>query len=588
MSQPIPNAAVWQEHYEPGVPKTVDIPHQNLVELMRGPSQRYGDKTVLRMVLKYLPLGLKIQSKLSYRELDEATNRFANALISLGVQKGDRVSLMLPNLPQQVIAYFGTLKAGAVVVNTNPTYTPRELQHQLEDSGAETIVLLSGLVENLEKIRANTGLRNVIVTNVEDSLSFPFKQLVARQTKESGMSANVSGISGVQNFYELLQAQSASTPSVSVSYDDNALFQYTGGTTGRAKAAVLTHGNLVANTMQMDAWFSGLEHGKEVLLGALPNFHVYGMTVGMLLALYTGAELVIVPNPRDIDLIMEIIHRERVSVYPGIPTMYVGLTNHEKISEYDLTSIKACLSGGMALPVEVAQRFEKITGGRLVEGYGLTETSPVASANPIFGEKRYGSIGVPLPETELSVFSLEPGEDGRYERLGVGEEGEICIKGPQVMSGYWNVPDETAIAIDNEGWFHSGDIGKMDEDGYFYIVDRKKDLIIASGYNIVPREVEEVLFMHDKVMEAAVAGVQDPRRGETVKAFVVLKPGQQATQDEIIAFCKENLAPYKVPKMMEFRDELPKSQVGKVLRRVLVEEEKAKQGQGEEVDKARV
>ena len=449
-------------------------------------------------------------------------------------------------------------------------------------------MVLSGLVENLEKIRADTNLRNVIVTNVEDSLGFPFKQLVARQTKESGMSADVSGVPGVRNFYELLQTQSASAPSVSVSPEDRALFQYTGGTTGRAKAAVLTHGNLVANTVQMDAWFSGLEQGKETLLGALPSFHVYGMTVGMLLALYTGSELLIVPNPRDTDLIMEIVHRERVTVYPGIPTMYVGLTNHEKIAEYDLTSIKACLSGGMALPVEVAQRFEKITGGRLVEGYGLTETSPVACANPIFGEKRYGSIGVPLPETELAVMSLEPNDDGRYEQLGVGEEGEICIKGPQVMSGYWNMPDETDIAIDSENWFHSGDIGKMDEDGYFYIVDRKKDLIIASGYNIVPREVEEVLFMHDKIMEAAVAGVQDPKRGETVKAFVVLKPGQQASEEEIIAFCKENLAPYKVPKLMEFRDELPKSQVGKVLRRVLVEEEKAKQGEVEEVDKARV
>ena len=288
-------------------------------------------------------------------------------------------------------------------------------------------------------------------------------------------------------------------------------------------------------------------------------------------------QLVQVPDPRQTEHILNVIQNEGITLYPGVPSMYIGIINNPKVHEYDLQSIKACLSGGSALPVDVALKFEEISGGKLVEGYGLTETSPVASANPIWGEVRVGSIGLPVSNTEAQVVSLEPDEDGRYTALGVGEEGEICIRGPQVMKGYWGRPDETALVIDPDGWFHTGDIAKMDEDGYFYIVDRKKDLIIAGGYNIVPREVEEVLFMHPKVMEAAVVGIPDPKRGETVWAFVVLKEGQTATAEELNVFCRENLAPYKVPRTYEFRDELPKTQVGKVLRRVLVEEEMAKQ-----------
>jgi long-chain acyl-CoA synthetase len=339
---------------------------------------------------------------------------------------------------------------------------------------------------------------------------------------------------------------------------------------------MLSHHNLVANTFQMDGWFVDSEYGKEKVLFALPAFHVYGMTVAMLYGIYIGAELVIVPDPRQTNHILDVIQNERVTLYPAVPAMYIGIINNPKVQDYDLHSIKACLSGGSALPVEVAQKFDEITGGRLVEGFGMTESSPVSHANPIRGEARAGSIGLPISNTDAKIVALDKDADGIYQTLAQGEEGELVVRGPQVMLGYWNKPEETAETIDSEGWLHTGDIAKMDKDGYFYIVDRKKDLIIAGGYNIVPREVEEVLFMHPKIMEAAVVGVPHPRRGETVMAFVVPVAGGTVTTEEIDAFCRENLAPYKVPRLIEFRDELPKTQVGKVLRRVLVQEEVAR------------
>jgi long-chain acyl-CoA synthetase len=570
-----PLARPWLAHYEQGVPATVTLPELPLVQLLRGAARTYAGQTALRMVLKYLPTGLAIQSRMSYLEVDQASDRFAAGLQNMGVRKGDRVALMLPNLPQSVVAYLGVLKAGGVVVNTNPTYTPRELRHQLHDSGAETIVTLSGLYERVAQIRDATPIRNVILTDIPDTLRWPFKRLVARQARASGMMKDIAPAAGLYRYADLVRT-SGLAPDIVSAPDDAILFQYSGGTTGLSKAAMLTNANLVGNVTQLDAWLSQVQHGREKVLGALPFFHVYGMTVAMLYSLATGAELIIVPDPRDTGLILQIIHRERATLYPGVPAMYIGLINHPMAREYDLRSIKACLSGGAALPVEVAQQFERLTGGRLVEGFGLTECSPVACANPIFGERRVGSIGLPIPSTEVAVVALEPDANGVYAYLPQGQAGELVIRGPQVMRGYRNQPEETAAAIDSEGWLHTGDIGMMDADGYFSIIDRKKDLIIAGGYNIVPREVEEVLFMHEKVLDASVAGVPDPRRGETVKAFVVLKAGQSAAPDEIIAFCKQHLAPYKVPRLIEFRQELPRNQSGKVLRRILVAEEQQK------------
>ncbi|HXF61241.1 MAG TPA: long-chain fatty acid--CoA ligase, partial [Caldilineaceae bacterium] len=515
----------WVAHYEPGVPAMVDIPDIPLYRILEDSAAAYPNQVAVRMVLKYLKFGLVIQSKLTYRELNDASDHFAAALQAMGVQKGDRVAIMLPNIPQQVIAYFGALKAGAIVVNTNPTYTPRELQHQLQDSGAETIVMLSGLYQRLAQIRNQTAVERVILADIPDTLSWPFRSLVERQVRAGGMMVNVPPAPDIYHFDELLRRYPGKPTPPAYNAEDVILFQYSGGTTGVPKAAMLTHRNLVANVEQMKAWFTSVEPGKEKMLGALPAFHVYGMTVGMLLALAIGAELILVPDPRNRDHIIEVISHERITLYPGVPPMYNAIVNHPRVAEFDLRSIKACLSGAMTLPVELANRFEQLTGGRLVEGYGLSESSPVASANPINGERRIGSIGLPIPNTRFEIVALEPDPAGNYPKLPPGQEGELVIYGPQVMKGYWNKPEETAKTLDKDGGLHTGDIARMDEDGYFYIVDRKKDLIIASGYNIVPREVEEVLFMHPKIMEAAVAGIPDPKRGETVKAYVVLKAG---------------------------------------------------------------
>lgn len=566
----------WIQKYEPGVPETVEYNGQLLHEMLDASAQKYANHIATRLVLAYLPLGITVQAKQTYSELKNAVDCFASALYNMGLQQGDRIAIMLPNSPQQVVAFFGALKAGCVVVNTNPTYTPREIGHILEDSGASAMLLLSSFYERLEQVKDASNLKHIIVTDVPDSLSFPFNKLVEKQVRASGMMVDVPDGPGIWRFNNLINTNASRPPTINVNPDDTVLFQYTSGTTGVPKAAMLTHRSFGSNIQQLEAWYRNMEYGGEKVLGSIPFFHIYGLTVAKLFAMYSGAELIITPDPRKTELILDIIQREKVTMYPGIPTMYTAIINHPKVAEADLHSVKACLSGGMALPLEVQRRFEQLTGGKLVEGYGLTETSPAACANPINGLRKEGSIGLPLPSTEVSIISLEANAEGKFETVPAGQEGELIIRGPQVMKGYWNRPDETAVTLDEDGWLHTGDIAKMDEDGCFYIVDRKKDLIIASGYNIVPREVEEVLYMHAKVMEAAVAGVPDPVRGETVKAYVVLKEGQTSTQDEINAFCREHLAPYKVPRIVEFRSELPKSQIGKILRRVLVEEEKQK------------
>jgi long-chain acyl-CoA synthetase len=568
---------LWLTHYEKGVPATIDVPGITIHQMLIDAAQKYPDKVAVRMPLKYLPLGITVQAKLTYRELNEQSNRFAAALAGLGVQKGDRVSIMLPNMPQHMIAFFGILKAGAIIVNTNPTYPPHELEPLMRNSGAVAIVTLSGLYDRVAEVQPKTAIKHVILADLPEMVGGLFRKTVAKQVRASGMMKDIAPKPGVYRMLELLAQSPARPPAITIDpVTDTAVFQFTGGTTGLPKAAELTHRNLVANTAQLLSWVPSLVPGHEKMLFALPAFHVYGMTVALLFAVRLGCEIVVVPDPRNTLQILEIIAREKITLYPGVPAMYIAIINHPKVAEFNLRAIKVCLSGGSALPVEVAQKFEEITGGKLVEGYGMTESSPVTTANPIFGRVKVGSIGVPLPTTEIAIVALEADESGKYKFLAQGEEGELVARGPQVMKGYFNNPEETAKTIDADGWLHTGDIAKMDAEGYFYIVDRKKDLIIASGYNIVPREVEEVLFTHPKVMEATVIGVPDPKRGECVKAFVVLKEGASATVEEIRDYCKEKLAPYKVPTYVEFRKELPKTQVGKVLRRLLVEEEKAK------------
>jgi long-chain acyl-CoA synthetase len=563
----------WLAHYEDDVAHRVEVPAGSIPQLLTNAAAQFPQHTAVRMPLRYLPLGLRIEATLSYVELNTRSDRFAAALHGLGVGKGDRVSIMLPNTPQQVVAYFGVLKAGAIVVNTNPTYPPHELEPLLRNTGVETVVTLSGLYARVQQIQPQTAIKRIILTDIPDMVPQPWRPLVARQVRATGMLAAVPSTAPVLWLKDLIAAAPAQPPAVAIDpAQDTAIFQFTGGTSGLPKAAELTHRNILANVEQIRTWVPSLQPGKETMLLALPAFHVYGMTVGMLICVRLGGTLVLAPDPRNTDHILAIIAHERVSVYPAVPAMYIGILNHPKVAEYDLRSVRVCLSGGSPLPVEVAQRFGAVTGGRLVEGYGMSESSPLTAGNPVFGETRGGSVGLPFPSTELAVVSLEPDAEGNYTFLDVGQAGELVVRGPQVMKGYHNNPEETGQAIDKDGWLHTGDIATMDDDGYFYIVDRKKDLIIASGYNIVPREVEEVLFMHPKVLEAAVVGVPDPKRGETVKAVVVLKAGQTATGEEIRAFCKEHLAPYKVPGVVEFTAALPRTQAGKVLRRVLAEE----------------
>ena len=566
----------WLKHYEDGVPASLSYPDMPLYQMLAGTAVQYGSQPAVKMILRYLPAGRTIGAEFSYSDLKDKVDRLATALHELGVRKGDRVAVQLPNSPHSLIVFYAVLKLGAIVVNTNPIYTPREMEHQFSDSGAETLILLNSFYPKLHEIQAKTQIKRVIIAHINDFTGFPFSLLVKRAQAKEGQWVDVPEGNGVYHFNSLLKTYPPTPPKVDVQPDDIALFQYTGGTTGVPKAAMLSHRNLVSNVLQCSSWLTDLEPGHEVVMGAIPFFHVFGMTVAMALSVSAGGKLVVVPNPRPIENVMNQIQRERASIFPGVPAMYIGIVNHPDVAKYDLKSVKACISGAAPLPMEVQEQFGAITGGRLVEGYGLTEAAPVTHANPVYGLRKAGSIGIPLPDVEARLVSLEPGPDGKPLDVAVGHEGELALRGPQVMMGYWNQPAETANVKDADGWLYTGDIAKMDADGYFYIVDRKKDIIIASGYNVVPREVEEVLFSHPAVQEAVVVGIPHPVRGETVKAYVVLKPGQVATSADLIDFCKEQLAAYKVPTMVEFRSELPKSMVGKFLRRVLVEEEKAK------------
>ena len=511
---------------------------------------------------------------LTWAELRERTLRFATALFQLGVRKGDRVAIMLPNCPEFVVAFYGALRIGAIPVNTNPMYVAREMREQFGDSGCETLVLLDQFFPRLREIHAATRVRRAIVVDVTEGLPWPARTLARLAQSRRGERAKVPAETDVSFFHELLRSYPPTPPGASLLPTDVALLQYTGGTTGTPKGAMLTHRNLVANGLQARSWFPRLREEHEVILGAVPLFHAYGLLSVLFLGVAAVAEIVLLPRPRP-DAVLEALHRFRPTLFPGVPTLYAGIIDHPRVGEYDLRTGTQCLSGAASLPARVVERFEALTGGRLVEGYGLTETSPLTHGNPIHGERRVGSIGLPVPGTDARIVDLATGEP-----LPPGGEGELEVRGPQVMLGYWNRPAETAEMI-HDGWLRTGDICRMDADGWFYVVDRRKDLIDASGFKVFPREVEEVLLMHPAVQEAVVAGVPDAYRGETVKAFVVLRPGQEASADEIADFCRLHLAAFKIPRQVEFRAELPKSLVGKYLRRVLVDEERARQARGE-------
>ncbi len=555
----------WLKFYDEGVPHTLEYPEVPLHWYLEESARKYPDS-----IATILP-GRFGDTKLTYKELNELANRLANALIDLGVKKGDRVALYMPNCPQFIIGYYAILKAGGIVVATSPLYSPREVEHQFNDSGAETVIILSLFYPVVKGVQAKTKVKNVIVTNIKEHLG-GMDRLLFTLLMEKKEGHRVELAEGDLWLKDLLERYPPDAPKIDVSHDDMALFQYTGGTTGIPKAAVILHRSLVANALQAGAFLPDMKMAGEIHLAAIPLFHVFGMVATMAHAVSIAGAMVFITNPRDIDALLKAINKYKPTIFMGVPTMYNAINSHPDIARYDVKSIRACISGSAPLAMAVKQRFEELTGGKLVEGYGLTEAPTASHANPIYGKNVEGSIGLPLPDVEAKIVDLETGT----KDLPVGEVGELVLRSPNVMQEYWNMPQETAIAL-REGWLYTGDIAKMDEEGYFYIVDRKKDMIIASGFNVYPREVEDVLYEHPKIQDAAVAGITDPRRGETVKAWVVLKPGETATVDEIRDFCKDKLAKYKIPYSVEFRDELPKTMVGKVLRRMLAEEEAAKQ-----------
>ena len=509
--------------------------------------------------------------KLTFGQLNRLANQFANGLLSLGIKKGSKVAIVLPNLPQFVICFYGALKAGAIVVPCNPLYRQRELEFQLKDAGVEAIVILNNVYAQndffaeFQKARPHLPqMKHVFVTSLTDFLPQVKKQLAGPIRK-----IRTVGKPDTMDLVKFLSKQSeGEPPEIAVNpLEDIAVLQYTGGTTGLSKGAMLTHYNLLSNTLMLMDW-TNAGRGERVL-AVTPFFHIYGLTVGMNSAINVGEEMVLLPSFHAKE-VLETIHKDKISVFPGVATMYIAILNLPDLTKFSIRTIKTCVSGAAPLPIEVQKKFNEITGGNLVEGYGLTEASPVTHCNPL-GEKaivKSGSIGIPLPDTESKIVDIETG----LRDLPSGMEGELAVRGPQVMKGYWNRPEETA-AVFRDGWLLTGDIAKMDADGYFYIVDRKKDLIDASGFKVWPREVEEALFTHPEVKEVAVVGVKDQYRGETVKAFIVLKDKtKNVTAETLQSFCKSLMVPYKVPRIIEFRDELPKTLVGKVLRRKLREE----------------
>jgi long-chain acyl-CoA synthetase len=551
----------WIKNYEEGVPDNINIEKTCLPEFLEKTAREFPDKMALSFQ------GFTV----NYRELNDMANRFSDCLYSFGIRKGDSVAILLPNVIPCVVAYYAIIKLGAIAVMNNPLYSDRELEYQFNNSGAKLLITLDLLGKRMIALRSKTKIKEIIYTSIGDYLPFPKNILFPLVGKKKGLAADVPKADNVYRWKDALSKNYVKAPKAVLSFEDVAMYQYTGGTTGVSKGVMLTHANLSTQVQQVRAWFPKFNKGEEIMLGALPFFHVFGLTVAMNFSIYMGWGDILVPKPQP-EQLLEAIGKFRPTFAPLVPTMYIGILNHPNIDKTDMTSIKGCFSGSAPLPVEIIRDFEKKTGSVIVEGFGMTESSPVTHVNPFAGGKRKaGSIGLPISNTESRIVDLN---DGKTD-LQVGEIGELIVKGPQVMKGYWNMPGETAETI-ADGWLHTGDIAKMDPEGYFYIVDRKKDMIISGGYNVYPRDVEEVFFEHPKVQEATAIGIPHPTRGESVKVFVVLKEGETATKEELIEHCKKSLATYKLPTEIEFRKELPKTNVGKVLKKNLRQESQKK------------
>lgn len=547
----------WLNFYDKEVPKELNIPPLTIPDLLNNAAEKHPKHTAC----------VYMGARMTYSQLKEHVDRLAVALQQLGVSKGDRVAIMMPNCPQAIIAYYATLSLGAVTVMTNPLYVERELEHQWGDSGAGVVISLDMFWPQIEKVKEKLPVRHVILGGIQDYMPLVKKTLAPLALRRKGKWVDVNYTDTVHSFKKLIGGQPASPAAVKILPDDLACLQYTGGTTGLPKGAMLTHQNLIASLTQVRT-FLLFEHqeAQDIALAIMPFFHVYGMNGLMNLSMRMAATLVLIPQP-EIQSIVDAIVAERPTFFTGVPALFAALNNYHSIDKVDLTSIKAIFSGAAPLPIDVMEKFEERTGARIAEAYGMTEASSVTHVNPLKGQRKFGSIGIPIIGTDAKIVDVED----PTKELDAGQVGELMVKGPQVMQGYWNKPDETATAM-IDGWLRTGDIARMDEEGYFYIVDRKKDVILSAGFNVYPREVEEVLHQHPKIQEAAVVGLPDGLRGEKITAYIKLNPGETATAAEIRAFCRERLAPYKQPRKIIFRDDLPKSLAGKVLRRELRED----------------
>lgn len=549
----------WLKFYPEGIPASINYEEICLHDVLDRTVKTYGDRDAL-IFQGY---------KLKYKELNVMVNRLAYFFSTKGIKKGDVVAILLPNMIQTVAAYYAVLKIGAIVQMNNPLYTDRELSYQFNDSGAKVLITLDLLAKRMIALRSETKIKDIISTSIGDYLPPVKKVLIKLVGKKKGMIADVPAAENVYSWFDAIK-EDGTVPKADVGFDDVAVYQYTGGTTGASKGAILTHRNLCSMVQMYGAWFPTLKRGDEVLISAAPIFHVLGMSAAMNLPVIMGWTAVLVPKPQPQDLLAA-TRKYRPTVCSMVPTMYVGMLQHPDLKKTDMSCYKVLSSGGSSLPVEVLKKFKELTGADINEGFGMTETSPQTHLNPFGGIHKAGSIGLPYPDTEVRIVDLATGE----EDMPAGKEGEMIFRGPQVTKGYLNKPEETAKTIRN-GWLYSGDIAYMDEDGYFFIVDRMKDLIISSGYNVYPREIEEVLYEHPGIQKAAAIGLPDEKRGEKIKIFVVPNEGAALDADEVMKYCQEKLAKYKWPSLIEIRTSLPESTVGKILKKDLKKEEEEK------------
>ena len=551
----------WLKSYEKGVPETIRYEEICMPDILDRTAKQFPEKTAL----------IFQGFTLSFRQLKDMVDRFAACLTAFGVKQKDAVALLLPNVIPCVAAYFAILKIGAISVMNNPLYSDPELDHQFNDSGAKVLVTLDLLGNRMIDLRPKTKIKQIVYTSIGDYLPFPKNLLFPLVAKKKKLAADVKAATDVFKWKDCIAKYAPNPPAVKIGFEDVAMYQYTGGTTGVSKGVMLTHANLSKQVQQLKAWFPAFNNGTEIMLGALPYFHVFGLSVSMNFSIHMGFAQILVPRPQP-EPLLESIRNFRPTFAPLVPTMYIGMLNHPDLKKTNMSCIKGAFSGSAPLPVEVIHDFEKATGAVIVEGFGMTETTPVTHVNPFHGgARKVGSIGVPISDTLCRIVDLEDG----VKDMPIGERGELIVKGPQIMKGYRGMPEETANTL-RDGWCYTGDIATMDEDGYFYIVDRKKDMIISGGFNVYPRDIDEVYYDHPKVQEACSIGIPDPKRGENVKLFIVLKEGETATQEEMIEFGKTKLAAFKLPTEVEFRKELPKTNVGKILRKQLKADEMEK------------